>query len=84
MIVALHSPQHVVTANERNSPLKELCLVLYTNIVCKDLQQLYDRVGSQSTSAPIKAYIRKIPDITLDVLSAGHASASYASLMGGL
>ena len=65
MIVALHSPQHVVNANERNSPLKELCLVLYTNIVCKDLQQLYDRVGSQSTSAPIKAYIRKIPDITL-------------------
>ena len=54
MIVALHSPQHVVNANERNSPLKELCLVLYTNIVCKDLQQLFDRVGSQSTSAPIK------------------------------
>ena len=36
---------------------------------CKDLQQLWDRVGSKSQVTPLRVYIRNVPDITFYMCS---------------
>ena len=60
-----------------NHTRKNVALVLITKVVFViDWQQLLVRAGSNSKVTPRRAYICNVPDITLYVLSAGHATAS--------